>query len=137
VNFDSLLLLEGANDCGNGLQSRHKRCDGGDDLANHLNDASKAELLLFGGFSRKIHFHFYFYNCVVYYTIEIYYIFIYVFVIYVFCYICYKIYKIQKSKTSPKNSHPRIPQNNLPNFWTIRLPSFGDSRRHCIMVRMQ
>jgi hypothetical protein len=50
------LLLEGSNDCGNRLQSGHKRGDSGDQFASHLDDFSKVELLLFGGFFRKIHF---------------------------------------------------------------------------------
>jgi hypothetical protein len=53
-HFDSL-LLDSTNDCGHGLESGHERGEGGDDLAGGLDDASKAQLLLFGGFVRKIH----------------------------------------------------------------------------------
>ncbi len=53
-HFDSL-LLDSTNDCGHGLESGHVRGEGRDDLAGGLDDASKAQLLLFGGFVSKIH----------------------------------------------------------------------------------
>ncbi len=51
-------LLGASDDSGSGGQNGEDGGKGGDRLGHDVEDASKAELLLFGGFIRKIHFHF-------------------------------------------------------------------------------
>jgi len=48
-------LFESYDHCGHWLQSGDEGGNRGNEFAGDLDDASKTNLLLFGGFSRKIH----------------------------------------------------------------------------------